>query len=136
MNALVFSEDKGVQQFLEKLLKKRGYGVQTYFRPQDCSVFSGAGHKCEKERRCADAIILSRFVVGLKTFDLFKKQFQISCHLPPENKLIIADTFEKDEVDEVEKLGIKIMYLPLVLSDVEEWLGGCERRIRALDKTF
>lgn len=130
--AVVFCDDAAVRELFRKVLSRRGYEVLTfaaYEFPEKCSIFQHLAELCTKDNRCADMVILSRHILGLRAIDFLEEQARKGCRLTPKNKLIIASSYEAKEEERVNKLGASIMYMPLVLEDLNEWLDACEKRL-------
>ncbi len=131
---IVCSEDENLRNFLKKFMQKRGYDVATFPAPEHCPNFSSSEPcLCTAEKRCADIVILGRHLSGVKTFDLLDRQNKGKCKLTIKNKLVIASTFDEADDKHAKELGANIMYMPFSISDLNDWLDGCEERLKTMD---
>ncbi|MBI5873074.1 MAG: hypothetical protein HZB36_02905 [Candidatus Omnitrophica bacterium] len=128
----IFFEDDSTKNLLLKLAKKRGYEALAFKYPETCVVTTDPGCMCIKEHRCADMMILGRHFLSLKALDFLGCQSKSGCRVPFENKLIISSTYDEMEEQKGKDLGVKMLYMPFVFKELDDWFDECEKRLERM----
>ena len=129
----IFFENEDIKRLLKKALEKRGYDISVYGKPERCSNYSVAGVKiCTMSHRCADIVIMSRHISEVRSLDLIERQIKGQCKIPLENKLVFASTYDEKDTAKAQSLGVRIMYMPFSLAELNKWLDECEERLKKM----
>jgi hypothetical protein len=128
----IFFEDDSTKNLLLKVAKKRGYEALAFKYPDTCVVTTDPGCMCIKDRRCADMMILGRHFSSLKALDFVECQSKSGCRVPIENKLIISSSYDATEEQRGEALGVKMLQMPFVFKELDDWFDECEKRLERM----
>ena len=129
----IFFENEDIKKLLRKALKKRGYDISVYIKPERCINCAASEFRlCLSARACADIIIMGRHIVEIKSLDFIERQIKGKCKVPLENKLIISGTFDELDTARAKALGVRIMHMPFTLTELYKWFDGCEERLKKM----
>ncbi|GEM_PF-5272978 len=129
----IFSENEDIKHLLKKALEKRGYDISVYGKPERCSNYAVAGVKiCTSAYRCADIVIIGRHIAEVRSLDFIERQIKGKCKIPLENKLVISSTYDEKDTAKAQSLGVRIMYMPFSLAELNKWLDECEERLKKM----
>ncbi len=126
---IIFDDGARTQSALKLFFDARGYETMVIIDPQFCPVYASKGETCcPRARLCSDVIIVDDGP-RMNGIRLLTAQFYHGCLLAPHHKAIISRIVSGHLQDAVKAIGIKILQNPLDFSELEIWVGGCEKEM-------
>ena len=124
---ILFDDDQNIREFLEIVLKHKGYEVFIYQDPSLCSLQHSHDCQCKENERCADIVITDIDMPNVSGLDFIDAQVRKGCKI--QNIAIMSGAWSELDIKRAKDLGCAVLKKPFTLSDLEEWLYKCEERM-------
>lgn len=127
MRVILFDDDPNFRQFLERLLKHKGYEVFSYQDPSQCPLQHSHHCQCEEKELCADIVITDLDMPNVSGLDFIDAQVRRGCKI--QNIAIISGAWSDVDMKRARDLGCAVFEKPVAFSPFEAWLDKCEQRM-------
>lgn len=125
--AFVLEDQKLMRELIRQILEDRGYEVLSFSNPGSCPLYNEGVCRCSEKEACGDVIISDVNMPYIKGLDFVERQKKIGCKI--RNVALMSGLWTGSDLERAEKLGCKVFHKPFSISEMEEWLDDCEKKI-------
>ncbi|WP_020674998.1 response regulator [Geopsychrobacter electrodiphilus] len=119
---IVFEDDEASRRLMTILLEQRGYEVISAADPTICPLYSDREKPCPHVDACGDILLTDNRMPNMTGLEFVETQSQRGCKGIIQNKAVISGTWSSKECEQAEKLGCKMFYKPVCISEIFEWI--------------
>jgi len=125
--AMIFDDHQVICDLLKTVFDSRGYEVQTFQHPGECSLLDNAICTCPDGQSCTDVILTDINMPVKKGLDFIEEQISKGCHC--KHLALMSGDYTIEEMERAKKLGLKFFQKPFEVKDVLEWLDQIENNM-------
>jgi len=127
LRAYVFDDDENIRTLLSTILMNRGYEVEAFADPKLCPLTLDQSCTCPHGLACCDFIISDLNMPHTSGLDFLETQKRKGCKV--ENMALISGGWNPLLRRRARELGCQVFDKPFLISELHDWLEGCERRV-------
>lgn len=117
--SLIFEDDCGCRQVLVDALSD--YDIEVIAH-DDPTCFLKDSDKCPEAKPCVDFILSDNLMPHMTGVEFFQRLAEMGCKIPARNRAILSGYLAGEDIEKIEKLGIKLFRKPCNLGNIFSWL--------------
>jgi CheY-like chemotaxis protein len=131
LKAKVIDDELVLSAVIKKVLQRYGCDVQTFPNPtKACAASADPCFQCPMDSPCTDVIITDMRMPSMNGLELLKRQRECGCKVLDANKALMSAILTTHQQTELSELGYCFFQKPFKLSDVEQWIHECAKRVQ------
>ena len=125
LRILLFEDDDGIREMLQKTLQHLDCEVHGYAHPGLCPLVADEPCPCEAQRLCADAILSDLNMPVMSGLDLVARLQKRGCHVP--RHLLVSGNWTEDEEAQARQMGCEVIEKPFNMPALVDWVAQCRQ---------
>ena len=128
LRIFLVNEDVSIRKTIKEHLENLGHQVITTSEPLLCDIYNGCD--CSKPHPCADALFIDQNIHGISGLEFIRRMQERGCKSDPSGKFIILGDAHSIDMDEVERIGCKVLEKPATRDVIGEIINSIKEKTK------